>query len=145
MEIKNTIDLNKYFEKARKERDKHFWKRWKYRMLRLWFWLIGIPYNLKYWWTHKRHKKIYDCEWWSLYYTIALFVLPRLIKYRENLMGYPGSLNNTEEWEEILDKMIYSFDFIVRDEKEALDETKEDSAKIEEGLNLFGKWYRENV
>ena len=73
-------------------------------------------------------------ECWNLYITIAKFILPRLKYFRETTISYPDNDKGMDGWHEILDKMIYSFDEILKD-----DSTDQD--KIQEGLELFAKYY----
>lgn len=100
-------------------------------------------------------------ECWSLYSTIAKFIYPRLKFFRDNLSGTPiFNYDNgipieegMKQWEEILDKMLYSFDMIAykddtckydeiyyklksKKEREKIDK------KIQEGLGLFAKWFQ---
>lgn len=70
----------------------------------------------------------------SLDYTLSLIILPALKKYRKNLVGHPGELTQ-EEWEAIIDKMIHAFKRVIDDN--CCDSTPE----MEEGLELFGKWF----
>ena len=73
-------------------------------------------------------------ECWNLDITIAKFILPRLKYFRETTISYPQADMGLDGWHEILDKMIYSFDEILKD-----DSTDQD--KIQEGLELFAKYY----
>lgn len=103
--------------------------------------------------------------------TIAKFVLPRLKEFRKVANGYPLSLEKFEDWEKILDKMIQSFElvlddsdsdfdvkasYVVKDGKKVIkDESSTDEAKayidyfkekekkIQEGLDLFAKYFQE--
>jgi len=87
----------------------------------------------------KKYNKFSNKELWDLDHTMATFILPRLIKFREINQGHPGNLKTQEQWNEILDKMIYSFQRIV-DGADAIDEQSHDN--IDEGLQLFGKYFR---
>lgn len=80
-----------------------------------------------------------DTDWWTLYLTIAQFTLPRLKAFKVGQVSYPASLT-VEEWEAIVDKMIYSFEFVC-DEKRWMLETPTESIVIQEGFELFGKWF----
>lgn len=125
-----------------------------------------------------------DTECWNLDSTIAQFVLPRLKNFKEHNIGFPGNeeIPTFEKWNEIIDKMIYAFDHIVREDeydeekqkrhgvdflemygfekqkdgsaimvetpkynKQAMEnyrkEQMEDHRKIDEGLQLFGKYF----
>ena len=87
---------------------------------------------------------------WSLDYTIAKFVSPRLKLYKKLTIGYPCEFSDISQWYDILDKMIESFDLILNDDgsidineydnwKEI---AKEKNNKIQEGLDLFAKYFR---
>ncbi len=102
-------------------------------------------------------------ELYDLDVTIARFILPRLIMFKERC-EYPRRMKLThEQWNEILDKMIYAFERIACQTEEETPEYKayikaiwnneEDlvdlkhAAKaslkpITEGLSLFHKYYR---
>lgn len=83
-----------------------------------------------------------DSDLWSLDYTISKFALPRLIEFRKNQCGIPYGLTE-EEWLEILDKIIFAMDLNI---KELGDYwhciSKEEEKLIDEGFELFGKYYR---
>jgi len=102
-------------------------------------------------------------ELYDLDVTIARFILPRLMMFKERC-EYPRRMKLThEQWNEILDKMIYAFERIACQTEEETPEYKayikaiwnneEDlvdlkhAAKaslkpITEGLSLFHKYYR---
>jgi len=92
---------------------------------------------------YKKHLKqlkkwgFSDSETWSLNLVIAEFILPRLKRFREIDIGMPGCLTESK-WEEILDKMIFAFENIVKDEIYS----KTIDIKIGSGLRLFGKYFR---
>lgn len=77
-------------------------------------------------------------ECWNLDYTFSMFILPRLKYFRENTISYPDEQMGFDGWMEILDKMIYAFERITEDD---ITETKEFD-KVQEGLDLFGKYFR---
>lgn len=67
-------------------------------------------------------------ELWSLDLTIANFVLPRLIAFKKNNIGYPSEFKSKKEWDNVLDKMIAAFNLIIngdnildRDEYQAIE------------------------
>jgi len=113
---------------------------------------------------------------WDIHCDISKFVLPRLKRYKELTNGYPGGLDE-QQWNEILDKMIYAFERIVKNDewdfvkyppdydfgwttKQSITHPEYDEAvfnddrkpdytefdevqkKIQEGLDLFAKYYR---
>lgn len=124
-----------------------------------------------------------DTELWNLEFTIAKYVLPRLIEFRKVMNGYPANVESFEKYQEMVDKMIYSFDHIVNEEtyteqlekdlgvtwdgvfemkkipdgnyellhtdkyneelmKKYREEQMKEGEKIDEGLELFGKYFR---
>lgn len=101
----------------------------------------------------KQHNKYFDPrETWSLNWTIAKFVYPRLKKFKKENIGFPHEFKTIDEWNEILDKMLFSFkvlkedcvgleiDFNDPNWKNEIDKTNE---RIQEGLELFGKYFRD--
>lgn len=118
-------------------------------------WSLREPLFLKK--TDKRYKRhlkqlqtngFSDSETWSLYSTIAEFILPRLIRFKEVSPGYPypGDMSQ-EKWDVVLDEMIFAFDWSLHNENDKYDNlSKEDGDKnwkrYEEGMKLFAKWFR---
>lgn len=89
-----------------------------------------------------------DTETWNLNSVIARFVLPRLKRFKEVNSGYPMNMTY-EEWNEIIDKMIWSFEHYDYDSEtfdgvdywHLTEAQKEDIQKRhQEGLNLFGEY-----
>ena len=85
-------------------------------------------------------------ECYDLDYTICKFIIPRLYKFKEiNVNSCPTGFKTTEEWHKVVDKIIFSFEFMknfcdlkyLRTSKEEFDKLKE---KYEEGMNLFKKY-----
>lgn len=82
-----------------------------------------------------------DDETWSLDLTIAKFILPRLKRFRQIDSGVPSDLTE-EQWHEILDKIIITFDMIVaNDSTPTLFCDKEKMKIVDEGLDLFREWF----
>lgn len=125
-----------------------------------------------FWWTRvlvlpaRLRHGFWPSETWSLDCTIANFTLPRLKYLRNNSNTYPIGLcnckgrdegncndncNGPKIWKEILDKMIWSLEFVANDHM--LDEWLKDdyvynhkdfkiaNKKYEEGIVLFGKHF----
>jgi len=111
----------------------------------------GAWFNIRYHFWHPRflykyfikhpYQKITrghsDNETWSLDWSLAKWLTPRLKTFKKINMSTPASLSQ-EEWDEILDKMIITFELIA---KENWDETEENIEKTYEGLDLFRKWF----
>lgn len=80
-----------------------------------------------------------DDELWSLDATFADFMLPRLMRFREISCGYPGGLTE-EKWNEYLDEMIFSLQFIVSGEVDEFTD-KEHWKRAQDGFDLLGKYF----
>lgn len=88
-------------------------------------------------------SKIQDKELWGLDVTIAKFVLPRLIKFKQKLGSYPSNLKDSQEWEGIIDKMIWSFEYVIKDDSYCLKYSEEDWKRYKEGMDLFAEYFRD--
>lgn len=75
---------------------------------------------------------------WNLDYNVAKYVLPRLKHLRNNNEGYPVGLTH-KKWLRIEDKMIFAFEKLM--DKDYFYDKKTDK-KLQEGLDLFGKYFR---
>jgi len=102
-------------------------------------------------------------ELYDLDVSIARFILPRLMVFKEHCERTPNLNMTSEEWNDILDKMIYAFERIACQTEEDTPEYKayikaiwnnemdlvdlKRAAKaslkpISEGLSLYHKYYR---
>lgn len=89
----------------------------------------------------KKERGWDDSDTWNLDYKIAEFTLPRLKRFKELNIGYPSDEGMTFKlWNEILDSMIYSFEIIINEFQETKDV---DWKAVQDGLNNFGKYYRD--
>ena len=117
----------------------------EYKLLDNIYWFFKL--NIESVWSAIRSfryflkNKVYDYQVYNLDNNIAKFVLPRLKLLRKDINGYPESVGSFENWLTILDKVIWSF------ERELdwtdYQKTKEDFKKYEEGIELFGKYWRQ--
>lgn len=75
---------------------------------------------------------------------LAPLILPRLQRFRKVVYSHPADMT-FEEWEEKLDKMLFSFQFVVDrrgDDVGADDESTATHSQVEEGFQLFGAYFR---
>ena len=79
-----------------------------------------------------------DSETFSLDYSLAKIILPRLKRFRQVTIGTPGEMSN-QEWIDKLDKMIAAFEFAASEER--WNASIEDYEKHNEGLDLFAQHY----
>jgi len=90
-------------------------------------------------WTEQREARGFDdTELWNLDFTIARFVLPRLKAFKTMGHGYPGNLT-FDEWNTILDKMIFSFEYAANDDK--LFGDSEFHETVNEGMQYFADYF----
>jgi hypothetical protein len=95
-------------------------------------------------WKSQREKYGFDSrETWSLFTTIAFFIYPRLIYFKDHTPGFPARLTE-EKWDKILSKMIFPFEQIVSGEydKHVFDDEKY-WKKYNRGLKLFYKYFND--
>ncbi len=114
-------------------------------------------------WQKQRIERGFDdTELWNLDYTMMKFMYPRIKAFRETFAGYPGCLNNEEEWETILDKILDAFDIFLNKDgntptctcsidvlnrlKRTYSEDEYNRAvdrwkRFQEGWELFHKWF----
>jgi hypothetical protein len=118
-------------------------------------WSLKEPLYLKK--TDKRYSKhlkqlktngFSDAETWSLDSVIAEFILPRLIRFKEVNIAYPGMDMPPEKWDAALDEMIFAFDWSLHCGDDKYDNlSKEEGDKnwnrYDEGMKLFAKWFRQ--
>ena len=70
-------------------------------------------------------KYISMSELWDLDYTFADFILPRLKAFKKNTISVPASLTE-DEWDDILDKMIIAFEYIITEDSWWIDDPRYD-------------------
>ena len=85
--------------------------------------------------------KILLKDTYNLDMTIADFIIPRLELFKKVTDCYPSQFDSMEEWYEILEKMIAAFKVISC--KTGIQRSEEDKLIINEGLDLFRKYYNE--
>ena len=100
-----------------------------------------------------------DEQLWSFDYHLAKVILPALVRFKQiNMHSFPGTVTE-EEWSEILDKMIWSFNELANDEpnypfpydddvSKNWGTTQEERKTMEEyfrrkkeGFELFGRYF----
>lgn len=79
-----------------------------------------------------------DSDIWSLDFTIAKFIAPRLKLLRKEEMGYPSNMT-LESWNADLDKMIAAFEFASSEGRWSAPHKEYD--KHQDGINLFAKHF----
>jgi hypothetical protein len=87
------------------------------------------------------------CDIFNTDFYLATKILPVLKQFRKRVLSRPLDIDSIEDWETILDKMIFSFESIVNEDDFAIFGEKEITdrelfyKKRQEGLELFGKHF----
>lgn len=84
-------------------------------------------------------------ELWDLDYTFAKYILPRLLEFKlttDSYHSFPTQFKDIDEWYEVLDEMIWAFDYIVNHDYSNFDDMVENEKRCNKGLMLFGKYFR---
>jgi|SRR6185369_9639069 len=82
-----------------------------------------------------------DGDTFSLDYSLAKLILPRLRRFKEITAGdYNTASPERQQWYDELDKMIAAFEWY-GSEKRWADNEFEKMKEHQEGLNLFAKYY----
>jgi len=130
-----------------------FLKKIYYSLRRLWelyFNPKAVGRHLKYFYQRVT-RGFSDKECWDLDRTIAKYIIPRL-KVLKNLdSSHPIEFNSAREWNKAIDKMIWSFEFVLTDYGSSEYDFKntqkwkfKQSLKMKrykEGMKLFVKHY----
>lgn len=93
--------------------------------------------SFRFWWQ-RRTRGWDDSELWSLDFTIISFVLPRLKRFKEIIISYPGDIT-PEEWKEILQKIINAFEYLEKEENYPIEDDK--IKQVEEAMDLFREYF----
>lgn len=79
------------------------------------------------------------CDVYDFYCYLAPKILVGLKTFKAKGYSHPANLT-FEEWNEMLDDMIYSFQAVV-DGKDGFSLNDEEYKRYERGFKLFGEWY----
>lgn len=108
------------------------WQKINWELVRRWFY---FKYQkIKFGFSNK--------ELWNLNYYISVFILPRLKAFKTKSSGYPGCLNSREEWNKILDDMIFAFEYQISDNFEYNDKLRKIAEKrYKRGMKYFTQYF----
>ena len=95
---------------------------------------MSIKRKIRFWYQ-RRTRGFDDSETFSLDYSLAKLILPRLQRFKQVSIDVLPSEMTSEEWSEILDKMINAFDYYSSKRRWSSTEDHE------EGLKLFAQYY----
>jgi hypothetical protein len=108
-----------------------------------------IKRSIKHWWQ-RRTRGWDNSDTWSLDYTIAKFVLPRLKKFEEVTCGVPGCLQDKGEtleerekvWHNMLKDMIFAMEMVIEDGDECVMMDDPRWERYEKGMDYFHEYFR---
>jgi len=106
------------------------------------------------WFFQKLFRGYSDCDIWGLDYHLAKLILKRLKAFYNGgkRCGYPGHLENEQEWNHILEEMIFAFEYVLGDYSFNRKFWKDDSTKLEnkarqaeqryiKGMHFFAEYF----
>ena len=113
---------------------------------------VQSVYNVLNWiWFDRRTQKVKvridRWDTWSMDHTLAHIVLPMLVQLKATQHGHPANMTE-QEWDDILDEMIWAFEQKCRDDW--MDDydyswnsegAKAHQERMSNGFRLFGKYY----
>ena len=91
----------------------------------------------KAYWSHSHDFPIEEI--WNTEITIAAFIAPRLKAFKSlKKHGFPPEMGSERQWNSTIQKMIDAFEILGR----PYTPSDEEDPIVEEGLDLFRKYYR---
>lgn len=94
---------------------------------------------------NKLHKLIFGFEekdLWNLDFCILAFVLPRLRAFKKMpRMGYPAEIKSPEQFEAILDDMIYYLEVFVKGNAHYPFPNDPEHKRFEKGRRMYHKYF----
>ena len=106
--------------------------------------------------------QIHDYDTWSMDHTLSRIIHPMLVKFKADAMSFPTTLEQSDvpaflqlkeglteeeefdiyekQWEWVLNEMIYAFDLVSNCEDSY--PPLEENERMQNGLELFGKYFR---
>ena len=89
-------------------------------------------------WSHKNDFPIEEV--WNTDNTLSQLIVPRLLAFKAlDKHGYPPDFDDMHKWNNTIQKMADAFELMKYDDAT---HTKEEERTIEQGLDLFRKYYR---
>ena len=89
-------------------------------------------------WSHKNDYPIEEV--WNTYHTLAQLIVPRLQAFKAlEKHGYCPDFKGMREWNNAIQKMADAFELM---KYAGTTHTEEEERTIEQGLDLFRKYYR---
>lgn len=103
------------------------------------FYWINIKRKAKFFYQ-RRTRGWDDSDTWSLDYTIAKFVLPRLKRFKELNDGFPPDFTE-ETWDIALDDIIFAMECAINNSGSIYNLNPTEMKRWRRGNKLFGKYF----
>lgn len=100
----------------------------------------------------KRKKNMKNkIDVWNLDHSLAKIIHPALIEFKEKSVSLPCNIDlldapnikEDDRWSYIIDEMIWSFSVIADEDIDICLENKDFYDRVDNGVRLFGKYYRD--
>lgn len=88
----------------------------------------------------RKERGFDDTELWCFDVTLARYLIPRLQRLKEIAVGYPAEFDSPEEWDKVLDKIIWACNY--ESNTGIIEATEEGDRRAQEGFNLLGKYFQ---
>ena len=72
--------------------------------------------------------------------SLADWIIPRLRRFKELATGYPADITSFEQWQAIIDEIIWTFEYIQKESSWSDRHWKRNSKRMEAGLALFAEY-----
>lgn len=97
--------------------------------------------SIVFWWQ-RQTRGFDDSETWSMDSSLAKLILPRLKRFQEVRAGYPANMTD-EEWEKIIQEMIWGFQWFADGKQHSYDYVKEahEANRANDAIDLFARYY----
>ena len=108
-------------------------------------WLRDVYFAVEFF-IMRRLKGYSEKDLWNLDVHLSELIYTRLVAFRDSrhLVAYPADFNSIEEWKEVIDKMIFAFEYYAHEDRFATSNhyaMKYDIERAEEGLQLFTDYF----
>ena len=107
--------------------------------------LKKFPFKVTRWirfFYQRRARGWDDSETWALDTSLSRLIVPRLKRFKELNDGFPAELTE-QKWNEILDEIIWSFEWFAGEKRWKLstEEEVKELMRAEAGIHLFAKYF----
>lgn len=123
-------------------------------------WIPAAPFEWYHKWFKSRHVEVKIDKWdtWSVDHTLALIIHPLLVKFRENMNGWPMNIDSADvpdsvwsdltaeddirekQWQWLVDEMIWGFSQIIDEDADLQFFSEDENGKSKCDIEGMKKW-----